>query len=82
MNRNSTTIGVTPISLLFFRFTLAAVIMIGIARMRGEAMPRGRSADSRRGVDAVPESAEPPYQLLRVQIKYREWNRRKDLRFL
>ena len=35
--------GVTPISLLFIRFTLAAVIMIGIARMRGEAMPRGRT---------------------------------------
>jgi len=43
MNRNSTATGVTPISLLFFRFTLAAVIMIGIARMRGEAMPRRRT---------------------------------------
>ena len=34
--------GVTPISLLFLRFSLAAVIMIGIARMRRESMPRGR----------------------------------------
>lgn len=34
--------GVTPIGLLFFRFSLAALIMIGIARLRGEAMPRGK----------------------------------------
>ena len=34
--------GVTPISLLFLRFSFAAVIMIGIARLRGESMPRGR----------------------------------------
>ncbi len=34
--------GVTPISLLFLRFSLAAVIMIGIARIRRESMPRGR----------------------------------------
>jgi len=34
--------GVTPISLLFLRFSIAAIIMIGIAWLRRESIPRGR----------------------------------------
>ena len=33
---------VTPVSLLFLRFTLASLIMLGIAWMRREPFPRGR----------------------------------------
>ena len=34
--------GVTPVSLLFIRFAMAALIMLMIARIRGEHFPRGR----------------------------------------
>ena len=35
--------GVTPVSLLFIRFVLAALIMLAIARLRRERFPRGRA---------------------------------------
>ena len=34
--------GVTPVSLLFLRFTVAGALMMGITHLRGEKLPRGR----------------------------------------
>ena len=35
--------GVGPFGVLSVRFTLAAVVLLGLARLRGEALPRGRA---------------------------------------
>ena len=45
--------GAEPIGVLSVRFALAAVLLLGLARLRGEALPRGSTAATLVGLGAV-----------------------------
>jgi drug/metabolite transporter (DMT)-like permease len=45
--------GVDPISLLLFRFTTAGLLMLGIARVQGQKLPRGRTLAAVAAMGAV-----------------------------